>query len=65
MAQQSITTADHIFIRGSIDPLKPELEKVEANFTELYARVVVPAPPESGTKILTSTDGVLSWEDAA
>lgn len=27
--------------------------------------VLVPAPPESGTKVLTSTNGVLSWEDAA
>lgn len=25
----------------------------------------VPAPPTSGTKVLTSTNGVLSWEDAA
>lgn len=23
---------------------------------------VVPAPPETGTFVLTSTDGVLSWE---
>ena len=25
----------------------------------------VPAPPGTGTKVLTSTNGVLSWEDAA
>lgn len=27
--------------------------------------VLVPKPPASGTKVLKSTAGVLSWEDAA
>lgn len=32
---------------------------------EINGGLLVPAPPETGTKVLTSTDGVLSWEDAA
>lgn len=27
--------------------------------------IVVPAPPDEGTFVLTSTDGVLSWEEPA
>jgi hypothetical protein len=63
MAQQTLTTSNDIFIRGSIDPLKAELVKINENFTELYIRL--PAPPTSGTQVLTSTDGVVTWEDAA
>jgi len=37
MSQQTLTTSPTIFQRGSIDPLIPEIVKINAMFTELYA----------------------------
>lgn len=36
---------------------------VGENVLNIGNLVLVPAPPSTGTKMLVSTDGVLSWED--
>lgn len=46
-------------------PAKKRSVPVEFTRADGSTGVVVPEPPTSGTKVLTSTNGVLSWEDAA
>jgi hypothetical protein len=64
MAQQSITTSNDIFVRGSIDPFKAEFAKINDNFSELYAKGAgLGTSTRSGTATLVG--GTVTVSDTA
>ena len=55
------TTSTSRFVRG----LPHSANGVRVEINGLLAAAGIPEPPAEGTFVLTSTDGVLSWETQA